>query len=202
MKTNILVDLYKFSWSQTKISHKNVWNERFKQLALYEFITLLTEESKNQAEATWYFIVLLIGSTCFKHYYAHHQELATTMLFTTLVVSFSVCCMLEVSCSYAGVVSGLQAQAGLSLRPGNYTSLTAPNLQHTANRERHDQCGKQHRSRELLMMVIVMFETCWAYKKYNKISSGICLVFLFFSYHYDAWPNKLQIIILCLSIIQ
>ena len=35
-----------------------------------------------------YFIVLLIGSTCFGHYYAHHQELATIMLITTLVVSF------------------------------------------------------------------------------------------------------------------
>jgi len=34
------------------------------------------------------FIVLLIGSTCFAHYYAHHQELATIMLITTLVVSF------------------------------------------------------------------------------------------------------------------
>ena len=40
-------------------------------------------------------------------------------------------CMLEV----AGVVSGLQ--------PGHYSSLTAPNLQHTANQERNDQCGNQ-----------------------------------------------------------
>ena len=27
------------------------------------------------------------------------------------------------------------------------------------------------------MMGIVMLETCWAYKKYNKITSGIELVF-------------------------
>ena len=40
---------------------------------------------KNQLDATYYFIVLLIGSTCFGHYYAHHQELATMMLITTLV---------------------------------------------------------------------------------------------------------------------
>jgi len=32
--------------------------------------------------------VLLIGSTRFGHYYAHHQELATIMLITTLVISF------------------------------------------------------------------------------------------------------------------
>jgi len=30
----------------------------------------------------------LIGSTCFSHYYARHQEVATIMLITTLVVSF------------------------------------------------------------------------------------------------------------------
>jgi len=52
-------------------------------------------KSKNQLDAT-YFIVLLIGSTCFGHYYAHHQELATIVLITTLVVSFLVCCRLEV----------------------------------------------------------------------------------------------------------
>jgi len=32
--------------------------------------------------------VLLIGSTCFGHYYVHHQQLTTIMLITTLVVSF------------------------------------------------------------------------------------------------------------------
>ena len=32
--------------------------------------------------------------------------------------------------------------------------------------------GRYH-SRELLMMDIVMPETCWAYNKYTKITSGI-----------------------------
>ena len=41
---------------------------------------------KNQLEVTWYFIIRLIGSTCFGHYYAHHQEFATMMLIATLVV--------------------------------------------------------------------------------------------------------------------
>jgi len=53
---------------------------------------------KNQLDATYYFIVLLIGSTCFRHYYAHNQELASIMLITTLVISFLVCCRLEVRC--------------------------------------------------------------------------------------------------------
>ena len=50
--------------------------------------------------------------------------------------------------------------AGCSLQPGHHSRLTAPNLQHTANQERNDQCGNQHHSRELLMMGIVMSETC------------------------------------------
>jgi len=63
--------------------------------------------------------------------------------------------------------------ASLSLQPGHYSSLSAPNLQPTANQKRKDQCGNQHHSRELLMMAIVMPETCWAYKRYNKITSDI-----------------------------
>jgi len=59
---------------------------------------------KNQLDATYYFIVFLIGSKCFGHYYAHHQGLATMVLITALVVSFLVCCMLEVRCGLAGVV--------------------------------------------------------------------------------------------------
>jgi len=68
-------------------------------------------KNKNQLEATYYFIVLLIGSTCFEHYYAHHQELAAIMLITILVVSFLVYCGLEFRCGSAGVVSGLQDKA-------------------------------------------------------------------------------------------
>ena len=45
-------------------------------------------KNTNQLEATYYFTVLIIDSTCFGHYYAHHQELTTKMLITTLVISF------------------------------------------------------------------------------------------------------------------
>jgi hypothetical protein len=69
------------------------------------------------------------------------------MLITTLVISFLVCCGLDVRCGLAGVVSV------------HYSSLTSPNLQHTADQERNDQCGYQHYSRELLMMGIVLPET-------------------------------------------
>ena len=42
----------------------------------------------------------------------------------------------------------------------DYSSLTAPNLQPTANQERNDQCGNKHFSHELLMMGMVLSETC------------------------------------------
>jgi len=48
------------------------------------------------------------------------------------------------------------------------SGLTAPNLQPAENQERNEQCGNQYYSRELLMLGIVVPETCWAYKKYNK----------------------------------
>ena len=37
-------------------------------------------KNKIQLDATYYFIVLLIGSTSFGHYYAHHQKLAVISL--------------------------------------------------------------------------------------------------------------------------
>jgi len=59
-------------------------------------------------------------------------------------------------------------QSCFSLPAGHHSSLTVPNLQPTTNQERNDQCGNQHYSREIPMIGIVVPETCWAYKKYNK----------------------------------
>jgi len=74
------------------------------------------------------------------------------MLITTLVVSFLVCCRLEVRCGWPGVVSGLQ--------PRHYSRPTAPNFQTTLTQERDYQCGNQHYIRELLLMGITVSETC------------------------------------------
>ena len=80
---------------------------------------------KNQLDATCYFIVLLMDRTCFGHYYAHHQELATMMLITTSVVSFLGCCMLEVRCSKVGVVQVvLQPATRTPLQPNCTSPLT------------------------------------------------------------------------------
>ena len=66
-------------------------------LCLLDRASLWKLKNNNQLDST-YFILLLICSTCFGHYYAHHRELTTIVLNTTLVVSFLVCCRLEVRC--------------------------------------------------------------------------------------------------------
>ena len=57
------------------------------------------------------------------------------------------------------------------------------NTQRTENKTT-DVVIQQH-SRKLLMMDILMSETCWAHKKWNKISSDIKLVF-----HASASPDQ------------
>ena len=52
----------------------------------------------------------------------------------------------------------------------------------------------QQNSRMLLMMDILMSETCWARRKWNKIANDINQVgLLFFNYHNDAWSNEHKI---------
>jgi len=68
------------------------------------------------------------------------------------------------------VVSVLQAEACNS-KPGHQIS----NTQRTENKTT-DVVIQQH-SRKLLMMDILMSETCWVHNKWNKIASDIKLVF-------------------------
>jgi hypothetical protein len=69
-------------------------------------------------------------------------------------------------------------RAPLQLKPGHLASLPAPNHQPSATQESDGPCGNQWYSRELLMMGIVVPETCWAYHKCNKTLSSIYLVLL------------------------
>ena len=55
---------------------------------------------------------------------------------------------------------GLLLVAGYNLHPGHLSSLPAPNFQPTASQEPDGPCGNQRYSRELLMMIIVVPETC------------------------------------------
>ena len=121
-------------------------------------------KNKILLDATCYFIMLVLGSTCFGHHYAHHQELTTIALVTTYAVWFWRCCWLGVKCRQNGWVSGPKAVTRLSynLRSWRSSILPAINLQPAATREPDGVCGNQRYRRELLMMGIMVPETCVA----------------------------------------
>jgi len=67
----------------------------------------------------------------------------------------------------------------VNLLHGYHASPATPKLQHTSNQEHATNVVIQQNSRKLLMMDILMPETCWAHKKWNKTASDIKLVFMF-----------------------
>jgi len=94
---------------------------------------------------------------------------------TTLVVLFLVRCVLEFRCGWVGVVSVLQASAWSN-------ADTTPNHSHQNSNTHRTKSNTtsvviQQNSRKLLIMDILIFETYWAHKKWNKITSDIKLVF-------------------------
>ena len=97
---------------------------------------------------------------------------------TTLVVCswFDVCwCFGAVGLGWGGIrVAGW---SGLLHR--YHPNPTAKKLQHTLNQEHTTNVVIQQHNRKLLVMDILMSETCWARRKWNKISSDIKLVFYF-----------------------
>jgi len=84
---------------------------------------------------------------------------------TTLVV-FLVRCVLEFQCGCVGVVY-------------TDTTPTQPLWNSNTHWSKNNKTNVviQQNSRKLLMMDILMSETCWAHKKWNKIASDITLVF-------------------------
>jgi len=93
---------------------------------------------------------------------------------TTLVLLFLVRCVLEFRCGWVWVVSVLQASAC-----NTDTTQTQPHRKSNTDRTKNNTTNVviQEHSRKLLMMDILMSETCWAHKKWNKIVSDIKLVF-------------------------
>jgi len=89
---------------------------------------------------------------------------------TTSVVLFSFRCVLEIWC-----VSVLQDASAC------HTDAT-PNQPHrnsNTHRTKNNTTNMviQQNSRKLLMLDILLSETCWAHKKWNKLTSDIKLVF-------------------------
>jgi len=94
-----------------------------------------------------------------------------TLIYPSSVILFSVHCVLEIWCGWVWV-----AEASACNMDTTQTQLhQISNTQWTENKTT-DVVIQQH-SCELLMMDILMSETCWVHKKWNKIVSDIKLVF-------------------------
>jgi len=79
-------------------------------------------------------------------------------MFRTLIYPSSGACDCAVELPHLGLSS--VRVAGFSLQHGHYSNPAAPNLQHTTNREKTTDVVVQQHSRKLLMMDILMSETC------------------------------------------
>ena len=89
-------------------------------------------------------------------------------------INISITRSLRLFCWITTVVSVLQAEAC-----NTDTTPTQPNPNSNTHRTKKNTTNVviQHNSRKLLMVDILMSETCWAHKKWNKIASDIKFVF-------------------------
>ena len=116
---------------------------------------------KDQLDVTCYLIPFLCAQHVSDINISIIRSLRLFCWITTLVVLFLVRCVLEPWYGWVGVVSVLQAEAQLCIVTKNNTTNVII----------------QQNSRKLMVMDILMSETCWAHKKWNKIASDIKLVF-------------------------
>ena len=88
---------------------------------------------------------------------------------------FSVRCVLEIWCGWVWVVSVLQAASACN----TYTTQTQPHRISNTHQTKNNTINVviQQNSCKLLMMDILMSETCCAHKKWNKTASDIKMVF-------------------------
>ena len=109
---------------------------------------------------------LIACSACFGHHYAHHQELKSIIQWLLPVVFRAVVFKLLVWCGAEGYVSGLQDAADQQLEN---------------NSTKYHRQQPLYNTLELLMVGIVVPETCWAS---NKIcNKNLCCIYLAFYFH-------------------
>ena len=92
---------------------------------------------------------LIVCLTCFGHHYAHHQEFESII---QVVAAFGIWCF--------GCLSGLLAAASTASKPDTYPS--APHHTDNLKTKAPNNTGSNHmyNTFELLMMGIVVPETC------------------------------------------
>ena len=112
---------------------------------------------KDQLDVTCYFISLLGAQ--------HVSDINIS-----IIRSLRLCCWITTSVVLFSDVLQPAKRAPLKTQPHQIS-----NTQRTENKTT-DVAIQQH-SHKLLMMAILMFETCWPRNKWNKIASYIKLVF-------------------------
>jgi len=121
---------------------------------------------KDKLYVTCYFISLLMCSTCFGHWYIHHQELATILSNYHIgrIVLGSVCAGISVWLGWSGIrVAGWSTTCASACNTD-----TTPTQPHQTENNTTNVVIRQN-SRKLLMMDISMSKTCWAHK-WNKMA--------------------------------
>ena len=109
-------------------------------------------EIKCQLDATEVFIADLIAcSTCFGHHYSHHQELKSIIQWLLSVV-------------FRAVVFKLLLYRNI-LQTGHITFSSTPDQQLENHSTKYHRQQVLYNTLELLMMGIVVPETCWASNK-------------------------------------
>jgi len=109
-------------------------------------------EIKCQLDATEVFIVVLIAcSTCFGHHYAHHQELKS-IIWWYFVLWFSSC--------WSGVELRIMCPVCRMLQTGHITLSSTPDQQLENHSTKYHRQQPPYNTLELLMMGIVVPETC------------------------------------------
>ena len=133
-----------------------------KHIKFLKCVLCVCVEKKNQLDATEWFIALLICSTCFGHFYAHHQELETIC-----VCYYRLWCAM----SWLVVVGGQMQVSRLCVRnegccsrniphPERIACCSVPDLRPPATKASHTIGGNKTYSLELLMMGVKVPETC------------------------------------------
>ena len=97
---------------------------------------------------------------------------------TTSVVLFSVRCVLKIGAAGFGLCSFCRLKDSTTVLCFSTTQHQSHQISNTQRIEnKMTEVVIQQHSRKLLIMDILMSETCWAHKKWNKIASDIKLVF-------------------------
>ena len=113
-------------------------------------------EIKCQLDATEVFIADVIAcSTCFRHHYAHHQELKSIILWLLRVVF----CAVVFSSSWSGVELRVMCPVCRMLT-GHITLSSTPDQQLENYSTKYHRQQPLYNTLELLMMGIVVPETC------------------------------------------